>query len=61
MKTALIVLLGFSCLASADEPKSGRYQLASDSQGGVWRIDTTNGDVWKCFVVSRPICIQAGK
>lgn len=40
---------------------SGRFQGVADSQGGVWRLDTVNGQLLRCNGVQAPICIVAIK
>jgi hypothetical protein len=50
MKAVLVIL----CLVitGCDQLKaitsSAKYQLVSDNNGHVWKIDTTTGEVWMC-------------
>ncbi|HEY9268200.1 MAG TPA: hypothetical protein VIO39_01955 [Methylotenera sp.] len=35
-------------LAGCDISGNGRYQIA-EASGNLWRVDTRNGTLWKCY------------
>ena len=60
MKTAILIMC--LTLAGCGQPVA-RYQLAANSDGSAWKIDTVTGAVWYCDDVgSGPLayaCVQA--